>query len=147
VNAQYIDTLLLVEDDPHDAELTRRALRERDPSTEVLVVGDGAEALDFLFGTGAYADRKGTGQPKLVLLDLKLPRVDGFEVLRRLKSSEETRALPVVVLTSSEQERDVTTSYELGCNSYVVKPVEFESFARMIVAVGTYWLRSNRLPE
>jgi two-component system, response regulator len=146
MNGEYTETLLLVEDSPADAELTRRALRRQDPSTEVLVVGDGAEALDFLFGTGGYADRPGNRRPRLVLLDLKLPKVDGFEVLRRLRSAEETRAMPVVVLTSSAQDRDVSQSYALGCNSYVVKPVEAESFARAVAAVGTYWLQISRLP-
>ena len=140
-----VEMVLLVEDNPSDAELTLRALREIDAGTEVLVLTDGAEALDYLFGTGAYSDRAAR-PPKLVLLDLKLPKVDGFEVLDRVKGTQETQSTPVVVLTSSEHERDVSRSYDLGCNSYVVKPVTFESFASTLAAVGRYWLRVNRLP-
>ena len=147
--AEHTDLMLLVEDNPSDAELTLRAFREHDVATEVVVLTDGADALDFLFGTGPYAaDDAGARpqRPKLVLLDLKLPKVDGFEVLDRVKGTDETRAVPVVVLTSSEQDRDVSRSYALGCNSYVVKPVTFESFASTVAAVGRYWLRVNRPP-
>ena len=141
-----VDTLLLVEDNPNDAELTMRALRANLP-TEVLVIQDGAEALDFMFSTGTYSERDHGHRIKLVLLDLKLPKIDGFEVLRRLKETEATRPTPVVVLTSSEQERDVVRSYALGCNSYIVKPVEFEAFTRTMAAVGSYWLSVNREPH
>lgn len=147
--AEHTDLMLLVEDNPSDAELTLRAFREHDVATEVVVLTDGADALDFLFGTGPYAGGdEGTRPPRptLVLLDLKLPKVDGFEVLDRVKATDETRAVPVVVLTSSEQGRDVSRSYALGCNSYVVKPVTFESFASTVAAVGRYWLRVNRTP-
>jgi two-component system, response regulator len=147
VPADHTDLMLLVEDNPSDAELTLRALREHDLSTQVVVLTDGADALDFLFGTGSYAAEDEGSQrqrPSLVLLDLKLPKVDGFEVLDRVKGADETRAVPVVVLTSSEQDRDVSRSYALGCNSYVVKPVTFESFASTVAAVGRYWLQVNR---
>lgn len=110
-------------------------------------VKDGAEALDFVYATGAYADRAGKCVPKVVMLDLRLPKVDGIEVLRRLKSDECTRTIPVVVLTSSKEDRDVAESYRLGVNSYISKPVEFEEFAKTVAELGFYWLMTNRVPE
>ncbi len=109
-------------------------------------VKDGAEALDFIYAMGAYADRAGKCIPKVVLLDLRLPKVDGIEVLRKIKSDERTRTIPVVVLTSSKEDRDVTESYRLGVNSYISKPVEFEEFAKTVAELGFYWLMTNRVP-
>ncbi len=140
--ARPID-ILLVEDNRADAELTVRALKTHDLASHLAIVRDGAEALDFIFATGAYAGRRVRDTPKLMLLDLKLPKVDGIEVLRRVKGDERTRAIPVVVLTSSREERDVVETYALGVNSYVVKPVEFDRFAHAVSDVGLYWLRLN----
>jgi len=141
------DEILLVEDNPNDAELTLRALKRNNLANQVVLVRDGAEAVDFMFGTGAYAHRKGSPKPRLVLLDLKLPKVDGIEVLRRFKSDEDSRRVPVVVLTSSAEERDIAQTYELGVNSYIVKPVEFEEFARAVADLGFYWFLLNRAPH
>jgi CheY-like chemotaxis protein len=138
--------ILLVEDSPADAELTITALRRRNVANEVKLVRDGEEALDFLFGTGPYAGRRVDRPPRVVLLDLKLPKVDGIEVLRRLKVDARTRTIPVVVLTSSREERDVVESYELGVNSYVVKPVAFEDFVRAVSDLGLYWMLLNQPP-
>jgi two-component system, response regulator len=138
--------ILLVEDNPNDAELTLRALKRHNLANHVTVVRDGAEALEFMFGTGAYSDREGLSKPRLVLLDLKLPKVDGIEVLRRFKADEQSRRVPVVVLTSSAEERDIAMTYDLGVNSYIVKPVEFESFASAVADVGLYWFLLNRSP-
>jgi two-component system, response regulator len=134
--------ILLVEDNPNDAELTLRALQQHRLANRVLVARDGAEAIEFLFGEGPRA-----GVPKVILLDLKLPKVDGLEVLRRLKAEERTRAVPVVVLTSSREEPDIATSYRLGANSYIVKPVDFEAFVRAVADVGLYWLLLNEPPR
>ncbi len=139
--------ILLVEDNPADAELTLRALTRHNLGNRVLVVGDGAEALDYLFATGSYAGRAMSETPRVVFLDLKLPKVSGLEVLRRVKSDERTKRIPVVVLTSSNEERDIVMSYELGGNSYVVKPVDFERFSQAIQEIGLYWLVVNRLPD
>ena len=127
--------ILLVEDNPNDVELALRALKRHNLANRVFVVKDGAEALEFLFATGAHADRNVEGNPKVVLLDLKLPKVDGLEVLRRVKSDERTRAIPVVVLTSSREQPDVIESYQLGVNSYIVKPVDFEKFVQAVSEV------------
>ena len=139
--------LLLVEDNPHDAEMTLEALKKHNLANRVHHVKDGAEALAFMFGTGVYSERKPECGPKLVLLDLKLPKVDGLEVLRKLKSDERTQMTPVVVLTSSEEERDVVGSYRLGVNSYIVKPVDFEKFSDSMRQLGLYWLLVNRSPR
>lgn len=139
--------ILLVEDNPHDAELTLRALRKNHLANRVFHVKDGAEALDFIFGTGAYMDRKVENGFKVILLDLKLPKVDGLEVLRRIKSDERTKTNPVVVLTSSKEERDVVESYKLGVNSYMVKPVDFEQFIQTIKELGMYWMVLNQPPQ
>jgi two-component system response regulator len=141
------DEILLVEDNPNDAELTLRALRQNNLANQVVHVRDGAAALDFMFGTGEFAHRNGAPTPRLVLLDLKLPKVDGIEVLRRFKAQEHTRRVPVVVLTSSAEERDIAMTYDLGVNSYIVKPVEFESFARAVAELGLYWFVLNRTPS
>lgn len=139
--------ILLVEDNPDDIELTLRALNVHKLANKVHVVRDGAQALEFLFGSDACAGRNSKELPKLVLLDLKLPKVDGFEVLRRIRSEEATRMIPVVVLTSSREERDVVESYRLGVNSYIVKPVDFEQFVASVSEIGLYWLLLNEQPR
>jgi len=138
--------ILLVEDNPNDVELTLRALQRHNLANKVFVVKDGAEALEFLFATGAHTDRNVESGPRVVLLDLKLPRVDGLEVLRRVKSDERTKAIPVVVLTSSREQRDVVETYQLGVNSYIVKPVDFEKFVQAVSEVGLYWVLLNQPP-
>jgi two-component system, response regulator len=137
--------ILLVEDSATDAELTMRALRRNNLANNLVWVKDGREALDFMFRGGAYADRP-NHHPKLVLLDLKLPKVDGIEVLRRLKADERTRAIPVVMVTSSAEERDIVESYKLGVNSYLVKPVDFGQFVEVVAQGGLYWAVLNRTP-
>jgi two-component system response regulator len=132
--------ILLVEDNANDAELTLRALKQRNLANQVFVCRDGAEAMDFFA-------RATTPVPKVVLLDLKLPKVDGLEVLRRLKGDARTKAIPIVVLTSSREEPDIERAYELGANSYIVKPVDFEAFARAVSDVGLYWLLLNHPPQ
>lgn len=139
--------ILLVEDNPNDAELALRSLKKHNLANKILWVKDGAEALDFLFSTGAYADRASNNIPKVVLLDLKLPKVDGLEVLRRIKSDEKKKVIPVVVLTSSQEEQDRVESYKLGVNSYIVKPVEFEKFVSAIEKLGLYWMLLNKPPK
>jgi CheY-like chemotaxis protein len=139
-------TILLVEDNPDDVELTEMALREQNILNELVVVRDGAEALDWLFGTGAYADRDTSELPSVVLLDLKLPKVDGLEVLRRIREEERTKVLPVVILTSSREEQDLLRGYELGANSYVRKPVDFDQFSKAVRELGLYWLLLNEPP-
>ena len=139
--------ILLVEDNPHDAELALRALRKNHLANRVFHVKDGAEALDFIFATGAYTGRKVENGLRVILLDLKLPKVDGLEVLRRVKSDERTKINPVVVLTSSKEERDVVESYKLGVNSYMVKPVDFDQFIQVIKELGMYWMVLNQPPQ
>ena len=135
--------ILLVEDNPNDVELTLRALRKQNLENKVFVVRDGAEALDFIFASGAYASRKIEDKPKVVLLDLKLPKVDGFEVLNRVRASEMTKFLPVVILTTSNEDQDRIRGYDLGANSFVRKPVEFEKFIEAVRQLGLYWLILN----
>ena len=135
--------ILLVEDNPDDEALTLRALKKHNVGNKVFVVHDGVEALDFLFCTGAYADRDPHNTPQVILLDLKLPKVDGLEVLRRLRADERTSLLPVVILTSSNEEQDLITGYKYGANSYVRKPVDFNQFADAIRQLGLYWLVLN----
>jgi CheY-like chemotaxis protein len=137
--------ILLVEDNPEDAEMTMRALRKRNLANHLHWVKDGEEALEYLFCTGRYASRDRTQPPRLVLLDIKMPKVDGIEVLRRVKASE-LKQVPVVVMTSSNEERDVLESYRLGVNSYIVKPVQFEDFMETVSKIGLYWVLTNRVP-
>ena len=139
--------ILLVEDNPNDVELTLHALKSNHLANHVTVVRDGAEALEFIFGTGAYAHRSVENSPKVVLLDLKLPKVDGLEVLRRMKSDPRTRVIPVVILTSSREERDIVESYQLGVNSYITKPVNFEQFVDTVRQLGLYWMLLNQPPK
>lgn len=141
---EYVE-ILLVEDNPTDAELAIRALRKKNLANNLVWVRDGAEALDFVFCKGQYQGRA-NGTPKLILLDLKLPKVDGIEVLRTLKADAEAKSVPVVMLTSSHEERDIVESYELGVNSYIVKPVDFEKFLDMVSQVGLYWSLVNKVP-
>jgi two-component system, response regulator len=138
--------ILLIEDNPHEAELTIRSLKKNNLTNKLMHIDDGADALDFIFSQGKYSSRNKYSQPKLILLDLKLPRVDGLEILRRLKEDAHTNMIPVVVLTSSKEERDIVESYRLGVNSYIVKPVNFESFTKAISEVGLYWLLLNTNP-
>lgn len=138
--------ILLVEDNPEDAEMTMRALRQRNLANQLHWVKDGAEALDYLFCAGAYAGRNPRQPPKLVLLDIKMPKVDGIEVLRRVKASD-LKAVPVVIMTSSNEERDVIESYQLGVNSYIVKPVRFDAFLDTVASIGMYWMLTNRSPQ
>ena len=138
--------ILLVEDNPDDVELTLRSLRQHNITNEVVVARDGAEALEYLFATGIYAGRDSRAMPAVILLDLKLPKVDGLEVLRRLRADERTKLLPVVVVTSSKEEKDLINSYELGANSYVRKPVDFVQFSEAVKQLGLYWLLLNEPP-
>ena len=135
--------ILLVEDNPNDVELTLHAFRKNKLSNRIQVARDGAEAIEFLFGTDGQG-QAANAMPKVVLLDLKLPKVDGLEVLRRIKSEPRTRTIPVVVLTSSKEERDIVESYKLGVNSYIVKPVDFEQFTDAVRNLGLYWLLLNQ---
>ncbi len=138
--------ILLVEDNPNDAELTQRALRKNHLANQVLTVEDGEEALDFIFARGAYSNRRVESGPKVILLDLKLPKVDGLEVLRAVKSDPRTKMIPVVVMTSSKEEKDIIESYQLGVNSYIVKPVDFDKFNAAVQNLGMYWLLLNQMP-
>ncbi|HRI42558.1 MAG TPA: response regulator [Fimbriimonadaceae bacterium] len=138
--------VLLIEDNPSDERLTLRALRKNNIMNEVVVAYDGQEGLDFLFGEGKFEDRKGSEPPALIILDLKLPKVSGVEVLRRIREDDRTRRLPVVVLTSSDDDSEVNTCYELGANSYVRKPTDSAAFADMILSLGMYWLLLNVPP-
>jgi CheY-like chemotaxis protein len=139
--------VLLVEDNPRDAELTLRALNKRNLANNVVHVKDGQEALDWLFATGEYAGRDVNNWPKVMLLDLKLPKVDGLDVLRAVRADERTKFLPVVVLTSSREESDLIAGYQLGVNSYIVKPVDFENFSAAVAETGHYWLVVNERPR
>jgi CheY-like chemotaxis protein len=139
-------SILLVEDNPDDEALAIRAFKRHHIGNEIIVTHDGVEALDYLFGTGAYAERDISIKPTVVLLDLKLPRLDGIEVLRRIRTDERTRLLPVVVLTTSSEEQDMLDSYSLGCNSYIRKPVDFIQFSEAIRQLGMYWLLMNEPP-
>lgn len=138
--------IILIEDNPHDAELVLRALKKHGLTNRLQLLQDGAEALEFIFATGAYAERDLQQCPKLILLDLKLPKVDGLEILRRLKGNARTRSVPVVVMTSSQEEKDIVESYSLGVNSYIVKPVDFDKFVQSVSDLGLYWLLLNKVP-
>ena len=138
MNEQHELDILLVEDNPNDAELTQRALRKTDIGARLLIARDGAEAIERVLTDGL--------RPRVIFLDLKLPKIDGMEVLRRIRADERTKEIPVVVLTSSQEERDITESYKLGVNSYVVKPVEFDKFYKTVSDLGTYWLVLNKTP-
>jgi two-component system response regulator len=147
MDEQNVVDILLVEDNPQDAELTIRALKKHNITNRLIVLEDGAEALDFIFCRGKYAHREIVNHPKVVLLDLKLPKVNGLEVLRAIKADERTRAIPVVMVTSSRQDPDIKTAYEYGANSYVVKPLDFNVFAEAMSQLGLYWLLVNTAPK
>ena len=139
--------IVLVEDNPADAELAIRALRRSRIANQIELLEDGAEALDFIFCRGAYAHRQITDHPKIILLDLKLPKVSGLEVLRQIKTDPRTQMIPIVVMTSSAQDSDIIESYQLGVNSYIVKPVDFEQFNKSVEQLGLYWVLMNRTPN
>jgi two-component system response regulator len=139
--------ILLVEDNPTDAELTMRALKRKNLINKLVWVKDGAEALDFLFAKGEYSDRNVDDLPKLILLDLRMPKVDGLEVLHEIKADARTKRIPVVILTSSQEDRDIVESYKLGVNSYVSKPVEFDEFIDAVSTMGFYWILINKPPS
>jgi len=139
--------ILLVEDNLNDVELTLRALKKNNLSNRIYVVNDGEQALDFIFCRGEFKDRAECKNPKLILLDLKLPKISGIEVLEKLKSEIDTRVIPVVVLTSSREERDIIETYKLGVNSYITKPVDFDKFTDAVREIGMYWLLINQLPD
>jgi two-component system response regulator len=139
-------TILLVEDNPNDEELTLRALRKANIANEVAIARDGQEALDFLFGAGKYAGRERPTMPAVVLLDLKLPKLDGIDVLQRIRADPRTKLVPVVVLTSSSEDEDMVRSYQSGANSYVRKPIEFSAFANAVTQLGMYWVLINEIP-
>jgi two-component system response regulator len=142
--ANPASVILVVEDNPDDAEMTLRALERNRIANEIVLVRNGADALDYLFGTGAYAGRDPLAWPQVVLLDLKLPKVDGLQVLRRIRADERTRQIPVVILTSSDEQRDLIESYDLGANSYVRKPVVFKEFMEAVERIGLYWVVVNK---
>ncbi|MEI9809412.1 MAG: response regulator [Bacteroidota bacterium] len=144
---QHEVEILFIEDNPHEAELTIRGLKKHNLVNKLKHIDDGAEALDFIFSKGVYSDRENSPSPKLIILDLKLPKVDGLEILRQLKAHERTRTIPVVILTSSQEEKDVIESYRLGVNSYIVKPVNFESFGKAVADLGLYWVILNHSPN
>jgi two-component system response regulator len=139
--------ILLIEDNPEDAELTMRALKKQNLANRMVWLKNGALALDFLFGRGSYAGRNALDTPRLVLLDLNLPKIGGLEVLQQIKNDPRTRTIPVVVLSSSTQDRDILRTYDLGVNSYVSKPVQFEEFSRVVAQLGLYWLLINKSPH
>jgi len=147
MNVEWPVEILLVEDNQNDAELAMHALKKHKLANRIEVVRDGAEALDFVFARGAYGHRDINQTPRVVLLDLKLPKVDGLEVLRQIKADPRTRKIPVVVLTSSREERDVMESYNLGVNSYILKPVDFQQFTEAVRTIGLYWLLLNEPPK
>jgi two-component system response regulator len=147
MNDIHVVDVLLVEDNPRDAELTIRSLTKHNLANNIFIVEDGAEALDFIFCRGKYAERDIMKPPKVIFLDLKLPRVDGLEVLREAKRDERTRSIPVVMVTSSREDPDIRAAYQLGVNSYVTKPVDFDSFAEAVSKLGLYWLLVNQPPK
>ncbi|SRR6266700_348352 len=138
--------ILLVEDNQYDAEMTIRALKKVNLANKLVHLNDGEVAVNFIFALKEYSDRDTTRNPKVILLDIKMPKVDGIEILRLIKSDEHTKTIPVVIMTSSKEEQDIITSYSLGVNSYVVKPVDFEGFAKAVSELGLYWLLTNQAP-
>lgn len=144
---QFEVEILLIEDNQHDAEMTIRALKKHNIANMVRHLPDGAEGLDFIFGTGNYTGRNIDHKPKVILLDLKMPKVNGIEVLQKVKSDDRTKSIPVVVLTSSKEDPDIQICYKLGANSYIVKPVGFENFSKAIVETGFYWMLLNQSPR
>ena len=136
--------IVIVEDDPNDAELIARVLKKHNMTNCLTLLKDGAEALDFLFREGAYQHRKGSNPPRVVLLDLKLPKLNGIEVLRKVKSDERTKTIPIVILTSSREDQDLKAAYSLGVNSFVTKPIKFDEFAKVVSELGLYWMLVNR---
>ncbi len=146
MNEQKALEILLVEDNPSDVELTLRALRKHKLANKVQVAKDGAEALEYIFANGTYSDRKIEDRPKVIFLDLKLPKVSGLEVLKKIRDDERTKTIPVVILTSSREEKDIIESYRLGVNSYIVKPVDFDNFVQAVSELGLYWLLLNEPP-
>lgn len=147
MNQQNIVDILLVEDNPQDVELTLRALKKHNITNQLIVLEDGAEALEFIFCKGKYSQREITNHPKVILLDVKLPKVSGLEVLRAIKADDRTRAIPVVMVTSSRQDPDIKTAYDYGANSYVVKPLDFNAFVEAMSQLGLYWLLVNNVPK
>jgi two-component system response regulator len=147
MNTDNAVDILLVEDNPRDAELTVRALKKWNLVNRLYVVEDGAEALDFIFCRGKHVQRKGEDNPKVILLDIKLPKVSGLEVLKAIKENERTRRIPVVMVTSSREDPDIMTAYDLGANSYIVKPVDFDGFVEVMSNLGFYWLLLNQEPS
>lgn len=139
--------ILLIEDNPYEAELAIRSLKKSNLSNNLHHIDDGADALDFIFERGKYESTGTKAQPKLILLDIKLPKVDGIEILRQLKANEKTKAIPVVILTSSKENQDIKACYDLGANSYIVKPVDFDSFSKAVAELGMYWMLLNNPPE
>jgi len=142
-----VSEILLIEDNPNDARLTIMALKDANVGNPIVHLKDGEEALEYIFATGRYAERKMENMPRLILLDLKMPKVNGIEVLRKLKSEEMTKKIPIVVFTSSQEDPDVEECYRLGVNSYIVKPLEFDSFAKVVKETGLYWFLINHPPE
>jgi len=138
--------ILLIEDNMSDAELAIRSLKKHNLANDLIHVKDGAEALDFLFARGNYKNRDKKNYPKVILLDLKLPKINGLEVLKKIKQNDDTKLIPVVILTSSKEEKDIVESYKLGVNSYIQKPVDFDNFAKSVAEVGLYWLLLNKNP-
>jgi two-component system response regulator len=139
--------ILLVEDNPSDAELTIRALKKNKIISTLLHLQNGEDALEYIFATGKYSERNICETPKIILLDLKMPKIDGHEVLKKIKSDERTKIIPVVLLTSSKEDKDIVISYRLGVNSYIVKPLEFGNFVKAVSNLGLYWLLTNQVPE
>lgn len=147
MNERICDDILLVEDNLTDVELTLRAFEKNNLANPIVVAGDGAEAIDYLYCRGNYADRDPSCKPKVILLDLKLPKVDGLDVLKAIKADKNLKAIPVVVLTSSHEEKDIVASYDLGVNSYIVKPIDFDKFVGAVRQLGLYWLVLNQCPR
>lgn len=139
--------ILLIEDNPYEAELTIRGLKKHNFANNLYHIDDGADALDFIFERGKFKDHNMAGLPRLILLDIKLPRVDGIEILRQIKANEKTKSIPVVILTSSKENQDVKACYDLGVNSYIVKPVDFDSFSKAVADLGMYWMLLNTAPD